>query len=237
MHRRSALVSFALFACAPKPPADTDGDATSTSQGDGATSTSSPSPATTGTTADPTPTSTTATGTTELEPGTATGNSSETAPPEDLPLRIYVVEMRPSQASGLDGLESWQSDPFAEWCTDAGPCGGAPTLGEPRWFVDGEFADLDAIEIGSRVAVLVPYEHPGCALACGLQVTEVLDEVEGGAGAGNLPPDLPCGTAASNVWLALDFGVIVRDGMHRAALRLEDRCGASTEAWSATFEP
>ncbi|MDC0715313.1 hypothetical protein [Nannocystis bainbridge] len=233
MLRRLVLCSPFLFACAPKLPSETDGEPTSTSDGDGATSTSGPAPTSESTTSTSGPAPTTGITT---EPASTTDASSGTTGAPEAELRIFPVELRPSQASGLDGLEWWKPDPSAEWC-DPEPCRGVPTLGEPRWLVDGAFAEPEAIVIGSRVAVLVPYQHPGCALACGMQTTEVTDEIEGGGGIGNLPADLPCGTAASGVWLALDFGLIVRGGMHRAALRIEDRCAVGTEFWSATFEP
>lgn len=232
MPRRSVCVSLALFACAPKPPADTDGDATTTStaSSDGATSTSSATPTTSATITASTTTTTDASSSTE-PPDPSTGA------PDDLPVSVYVVEQRPSQASGIDGLDRWQPDPFAGECEGMGPCGGAPILGEPKWFVDGEFTDPSAIHIGSRVAILLPFDHPGCALTCGFYWSSALDEIEGGGGGGSLPADMPCRTAAQGVWLALDFGLIVRGGPHQAALRLEDRCGTSSEAWSVNFEP
>lgn len=233
MPRRSVCVSLALFACAPKPPADTEGDATTTStaSSDGATSTGSATSSASSAAATPT------TATSDDAPGSTEPPDGSTGAPDDLPVSVYVVESRPSEASGVDGLERWQPDPFAEWCEGTTPCVGSPVLGAPKWFVDGQFADPSAIHVGSRVALLLPFAHPGCALACGFYWSSASDEIEGGGGGGSLPADLPCRTAAQGVWLALDFGVIVRDGPHQAALRLEDRCGNSSEPWVVTFEP
>ena len=163
----------------------------------------------------------------------ATSGATTEAPEAVAPAQVVVLLGLLAEPSGVAEIDPFE--PQSMWC-GAGPtpiCADPPQLGPPRLLVDGLFAGPGAVEVGSRVAVLYPYT--GCDVACGNFVVTAEGHFELAEGEGQLPPDLPCSTAADDVWLAVDFGVI-DSGMPRSVeLQLTDACSTMTEAQQLVF--
>lgn len=179
---------------------------------------------------------------------TSVSDTSTTMPPETESDGEPVVDLGTLQVhtlgaenggGGLDGIKVFAADPNLPCPEDPPPqCPGAPSLGEPQLVVDGALAGPDAISLGSRVALLFPYDQPACALGCGrASLLFELGNGDGFAGENSLPLDLPCATADSDVWLAFDFGKVVNDFSHKVELRLVDPCGAKSPTSGLTFTP
>lgn len=254
------VLCLPLLACGPKVLAggsDSDDDsgatAQSTSDGSPTGSTANVGDSTTGSQPEPGTVSATTTGaepgtasattsvpdTTSTSEGSATDFTTGVFPPPDGVTMVIPMYVRPGlgQPSGLEGLPVWPGGDPNLSCEDQPPpvCNDAPVLGEPVILVNGGIATVDDITLGSRVGVLVAFEHPDCAIGCGSQIANVFDEIEGGGGSGSLPVEFPCSTESTGIWAALDFGEIVRSGKHEASLRLTDACGNESEYKKVEF--
>ena len=154
------------------------------------------------------------------------------------PMTAMAMATIGGRPSALEGVGQWPADP--EMLCPNPPnamCGTPPVLGEPMFFIDGEFAAPGGIALGKRVAVLFAYGDAACDVECGGQTAFVEDGIEGAAGGGSPQNDMPCATEASNFWLALDFGEIQRLGEHTGGLRLSDSCGAESVQRLVSFFP
>jgi hypothetical protein len=160
--------------------------------------------------------------------------------PPPASLQVLPLHAEPGMQSALDGIAQWQSGE-PDGCDAAPPveCGELPAIGAPQLLVDGELAGADAVPLYSSVAALFPFAHPACELGCAdLSLTVLIgDGGDGGQMIGSLPVDLPCSTADSDVWLAVDFNRVALPEHYTAQLKLTDRCGASVESPAVVFVP
>jgi len=218
------------------PDADTTGVTSSTGAG-----------ATTGTASSAAPTE--ASASTDIDPGTSSSGAIETTDAgsssggdTDGPefAAYEVMSLAEEEPNGLTGVNQWYTD-IGVNCFDFVPpaeCGAPPSLGEPMVLVDGLFADPASITVGSRVAVVFPYDDPECNLRCG-SLIRAMEVVDGGSsnGVGWIPIDLPCSTAIGGVWLAFDFGVINTTTEHSTTVYLQDACETATPEVKFSFTP
>lgn len=172
------------------------------------------------------------TGATEV----GTGEAGSTG--EALPRAVHPLATIWGRPSALEGFARWSFDPEAT-CPNPpeAACGTPPVLGEPVFMIDGVPGSAADIELGDRVAVLFAYSDPACDAGCGWFNASARDAIEGENGGGSPPADLPCSTAGSNLWLALDFGVIERPGEHMGFLQLQDSCGEDSQGRVVSFVP